>query len=81
MLTENPIGVHLDSEHCRAICDEIGDRLRDALKVKAPELPSKLRRLLARLEELDQQAPSIVPSLEDMEWQRASVIHTATHSS
>jgi hypothetical protein len=37
--------------------------------------------LLARLEELDQQAPSMVPSLEDMEWQRASGIHTATHSS
>jgi hypothetical protein len=64
--------LELDSEHCRAICDEIGDRLRDSLKVNASELPIKLRRLLARFEEADRQAPSVVPSLDDMEWQGAS---------
>jgi hypothetical protein len=64
--------VDLDSGHCRAICDEIGDRLRYSMKADASELPIHLRRLLARFEELDRQAPSVVPSLEDMRWQSAS---------
>jgi hypothetical protein len=72
MPTGNPLQVHLDSDHCRAICDEIGDRLRDALKLNASELPLQLRRILARFEELDRQAPSVVPSLEDMRWRGAS---------
>jgi hypothetical protein len=72
MPTGNLVKVHLDSEHCRAICDEIGDRLRYSMKADASELPMQLRRLLARFEGADRQAPSVVPSLEDMKWQGAS---------
>jgi hypothetical protein len=81
MPTGTPVQLAIDDEHCRAICDEIGDRLRDLLKMNASELPSKLSRLLARLEEQDRQAPSLVPSLEDMSWQGATGIHPAPHSS
>ena len=61
-----------DSEHCRAICDEIGDRLRDILD-RDDQAPSPyLLRLVSRLGELDHDAPSIVPSIEDiLEKQRA----------
>jgi hypothetical protein len=62
----------VDSEHCRAICDEIGDRLRDILDRDAHAPSPYLLRLVSRLGELDQDAPSIVPSIEDiLEKQRA----------
>ena len=52
---------HLDSGHCRAICDEIGDRLRFVLGKEAGALPQRLQMLIDRLAELDcEQAPSIV---------------------
>ena len=55
----------LDRTHCRAICDEVGERLRVVLKV--PEMPSYLCRLVDRLAELDREtSPSIVPSIDDM---------------
>jgi hypothetical protein len=55
----------LDHTHCRAICDEVGERLRMVLKV--PEMPSYLSRLVDRLAELDREAsPSIVPSIDDL---------------
>jgi hypothetical protein len=72
MPTGNLAKVNLDSGHCRAICDEIGDRLRYSIKTDASELPMQLSRLLARFEQLDRQAPSVVPSLEDMRWRSAS---------
>lgn len=63
----------LDYTHTRAICDEIGERLRAILKPDAAELPP---RLLALVEKLAQQeigndvplilAPSSAPSLEEM---------------
>jgi hypothetical protein len=57
----------IESGHCRAICDEIGDRLRILLDREAGEIPHPLRLLIARLAELDgEQAPSIVPSMDDM---------------
>ena len=68
----NLVKVRLDSKHCRAICAEIGDRLRYALSKDTPALPLRLRLLLDRLEELDRQAPSIVPSVEDMQWRAAA---------
>ncbi len=55
----------LDHAHCRAICDEIGDRLREVLKPEAMEIPERLRALLDRLAQLDE-APSIVPSPDQM---------------
>jgi hypothetical protein len=55
----------LDHTHCRAICDEIGDRLREVLKPEALEIPQRLRALLDRLAQ-QELAPSIVPSLEEI---------------
>ncbi len=53
-------------EHYRAICQEIGERLRYALP-PASDLPTRLAELLQRLAEQDHDAPSIVPSFEEME--------------
>ena len=59
--------VQIDSGHCRAICDEIGDRLRIVLDKETGEVPQQLRLLIDRLAELDsEQAPSIVPAMHDM---------------
>jgi hypothetical protein len=59
--------LQLSSEHCRAICDEIGERLRFALAKDSGEMPRRLQLLIDRLAELDRvQAPSIVPAMDDM---------------
>ena len=59
--------VALDSTHSRAVCDEIGERLRAVLTRDATEIPSHLRRLVDRLAELERvPAPSIVPEIDDM---------------
>jgi hypothetical protein len=59
--------LQIDSGHCRAICDEIGDRLRILLDKESGEVPQRLRSLMDRLAELDrEQAPSIVPAMDDM---------------
>jgi hypothetical protein len=56
----------IDQVHCRAICDEIGERLRYQLKREISDVPPNLLRLLSKLDELDRMpvalAPSIVPS-------------------
>jgi len=64
----------LDSLHCQAICEEVGERLRILLDRDAPELPQHLRSLLARFAELDNvQAPSIVPAMDDLAaWSTAA---------
>jgi hypothetical protein len=64
----------LDSLHCQAICEEVGERLRILLDRDAPELPQYLRSLLDRFAELDQvQAPSIVPAMGDFPaWSTAA---------
>ena len=59
--------LQIDSSHCRAICDEIGERLRMALDREAAPLPPRLQLLMARLVEQDPvQAPSIAPAIDDM---------------
>ena len=58
----------IDSEHCRAICDEIGYRLRSILGRGVQEPPAYLLQLLSRLEDQEACMPSIVPSIEDMHW-------------
>jgi hypothetical protein len=61
------VNIDLDHVHCRAICDEIGDRLRMILRRSASELPPRLNDLMARLAEADREpSPSIVPSFADM---------------
>ena len=61
--------LRIDSLHCRAICDEIGDRLRIILDREPAALPPRLQLLMARLAEQDLlMAPSIAPSMDDMVW-------------
>lgn len=61
--------VAIDHVHCRAICDEIGERLRYMFTREVLEIPQNLLVLLKKLDELDRVpvvlAPSIVPSIED----------------
>lgn len=69
-------GIQIDSIHARAICDEIGERLRTVLRRDADhDLPPRLRTLMEALAKADSEAsPSIVPSLDDMQMpQRAAV--------
>ena len=66
--------LQIDSIHCRAICDEIAERMRAIhgrqLRAASPYLQS----LIDRLPELDHQAaPSIAPSIDDMIWQPAAI--------
>jgi hypothetical protein len=71
MSKKNAADVRIDHIHSRAICDEIGERLREKLMREALELPPRLQLLVDRLAELDgRSAPSIVPSFEDMQPQR-----------
>jgi acetoacetate decarboxylase len=74
MLSQKALPLRIDSGHCRAICDEIGDRLRILLEKEAGEIPQRLRLLIHRLAELDGvPAPSIVPAMDDMiEWTDAA---------
>ena len=64
----------LDSEHCRAICEEVGERLRIMLNRDTSELPPQLRLLLDRFAELEsEETPSIVPAMDDMAtWSTAA---------
>jgi hypothetical protein len=74
MSSQEALPSQIDSGHCRAICDEIGDRLRILLDREASEIPQPLRLLLDRFAELDgEQAPSIVPAMDDMAvWSTAA---------
>lgn len=68
MLARNGKSVEIDAVHSRAICEEIGDRLREVLRREVgSELPPRLHDLMERLARADHSAaPSIVPSLEDV---------------
>ena len=55
----------IDPIHCRAICDEIGERLRYLLKREISDIPPQLLILLDKFAELEF-APSIVPSMDEM---------------
>jgi hypothetical protein len=67
MPSQKALPVQVERGHCRAICDEIGDRLRILLDREAGEIPQPLRALIDRLAELDgHQPPSIVPAMGDM---------------
>ena len=57
----NPVDI--DHRHCRAICDEIGERLQSHLRIES-ELPVGLRRQVEQLHRLEVQSPSIVPDME-----------------
>jgi hypothetical protein len=74
---------NLSSEHCRAICDEIGERLAFILKLDKPaDLPPKLAELLERLSLQDCESPSIVPMLdsEPNQWKSNGVANLKKRS-
>ncbi|MVT68801.1 hypothetical protein GPL21_27315 [Bradyrhizobium pachyrhizi] len=62
MIEPHPIA----SEHARAICEEIGERLRHALRGDYADLPPRLRKLVDELALQDCEAPSLVPAMADM---------------
>jgi hypothetical protein len=68
MSAKSSLTIQIDPIHARAICEEIGERLREMLQRHAmPGLPSNLQRLMQRLAEADYAiSPSIAPSLEEM---------------
>jgi len=67
MVSDN---IRIDSAHCRAICEEIGERLRIMLDREATALPPRLQLLMERLAEQDLiTAPSIVPDIDETVWQ------------
>jgi hypothetical protein len=73
--------LNLDHTHCRAICDEIGERLGFILKPSASDIPPRLLYLIAKLAELEKAdlpqlelAPSIVPSIEDISYETTDLI-------
>jgi hypothetical protein len=55
----------LDHVHCRAICDEIGERLRNILDRDASTMPPRILMLLDQLAQSDG-GPSIVPTIDEM---------------
>jgi hypothetical protein len=62
--------IQIDSVHCRAICEEIGYRLRQTFGASAADHPP-LQKLMDHLRQKDlgrqdfDEAPSIVPSYND----------------
>lgn len=67
--------LQIDSLHCRAICEEIGERLQVLLAREEPGLPLRLQLLMDRLAEQDREvSPSIAPSMDDMAWPAAPVV-------
>jgi hypothetical protein len=58
--------IALDHIHCKAICDEIGERLRSVLGPHFIDTPAVLTDLLNRLREVEaRESPSIVPSIHE----------------
>lgn len=77
MPDRNAATLRLDHTHCRAICDEIGDRLRDVFKRETSEVPLRLLALIDKLAQSEiedlvqlQGIPSIAPSIEEMSFPR-----------
>lgn len=52
-------------EHRRAICNDIGERLRGTLTDDLTPLPLRLEGMVERLTELDSAAPSAAPDRQD----------------
>jgi hypothetical protein len=67
--------LQIDSTHCRAICDEIGEHLRVILDRETTALPPRLQVLMLRLAAQDLAgSPSIVPSVAPMEDNAGSIL-------
>jgi hypothetical protein len=58
--------IQIDSSHCRAICDEIGERLRMVLDREATALPARLQVLMLRLAAQDLAgSPAIAAAIDE----------------
>lgn len=58
--------VDLDHRHAFAVCQGVGERLRDAMDREHIDVSSRLSAMIARLPELDtEDSPSLVPSISD----------------
>jgi hypothetical protein len=58
--------IQIDPTHCRAICDEIGERLRIMLDRDATALPSRLQVLMLRLAAQDLAgAPAVAADIDE----------------
>ena len=58
--------IQIDSSHCRAICDEIGERLRVMLDREATALPPRLQVLMLRLAAQDLAgAPAVAVAVDE----------------
>ena len=68
--------MQIDSIHARAICDEIGERLRCILRRDTGhDLPPRLRCLMEELAKADNEpSPSIVPSIEEMQMPQPAAV-------
>jgi hypothetical protein len=56
--------INIDLAHSRAMCTEIGERLREILARDQTKLPAQIENPLSRLRELDDDdSPAIVPSI------------------
>jgi hypothetical protein len=67
--------LRLDHTHCRAICDEIGERLREIMGQESANIPLSLRRFIGQLDELEYvPSPGIVPLIEDMQDSTISAV-------
>ncbi len=82
MMEQNAGLVNLDHAHCRAICDEIGERLGFILK--PADIPPRLLYLIGKLAEQEmadlpqlEPAPSIAPSIEEMARATAVLVEAA----
>ena len=64
---DEPLRTHapLEPKHYRAICEEIGERLRQSLARDASPVPPRLRKLLDQFAELQGGAPPIIPDQRD----------------
>jgi hypothetical protein len=58
--------LHIDHSHCRAICEEIGERLREVLDREATALPPRLQVLMLRLAVQDLAGSPSIASLGDV---------------
>ena len=57
--------VRIDKIHNRAISTEVAERLRIILAMEQSEVPSGLKSQIDRLREMEEQSPSIVPSMRN----------------
>ncbi len=80
---QNAASLVLDHTHCRAICDEIGERLGFILKPVTSDIPPRLSYLIGRLAELEKPdllpmlSPSIVPAIDEM---TLAIAHAIAHA-